>query len=96
MSDKETCKAEGCDKEVRAKGYCDRHYGQWRKGKLPKPRYRGCNAEGCHKPRARRGLCEEHFAKEYPGKKAAAAKEATVAAAPAAATEGGPEPSAGA
>ncbi len=65
MASKGTCKANDCNQEVRAKGYCQRHYRQWRKGKLPKPRYRSCNAEGCHKPRARRGLCTEHFAKEY-------------------------------
>lgn len=65
MGQKGTCKATDCDKEVQAKGYCPRHYRQWRRGKLPKPRYTTCNAEGCRKPRARRGLCQEHFAKEY-------------------------------
>ena len=69
MANKGTCKAAECGKDVRAKGYCDRHYRQWRKGKLAKPRYTSCHAEGCHKPRERRGLCAEHFAKEY-GKKA--------------------------
>ena len=81
MANKGTCKASSCEKEVRAKGYCDRHYRQWRKGALPKARHRSCNAEGCHKARARRGLCAEHFAKEYPGK---AKAEAAAAAAPAA------------
>jgi len=79
MANKGTCKAEGCDGDVRAKGYCPSHYSQWRKGKLPKPRYRSCNADGCHKPRARRGLCTEHFGKEY-GK----AKQPAAEAAPAA------------
>jgi hypothetical protein len=65
MASKGTCKAPECNKEVQAKGYCPRHYRQWRKGKLPKPRYSSCNAEGCHKPQTRRGLCAEHFAKEY-------------------------------
>jgi hypothetical protein len=65
MASKGTCKAPDCNKEVQAKGYCPRHYRQWRKGKLPKPRYKSCNAEGCHKPQTRRGLCAEHFAKEY-------------------------------
>lgn len=76
MANKGSCKAAGCEKGVRAKGYCPRHYGQWRKGKLPKPRHTTCHAEGCHKPRARRGLCLDHFAKEY-GKAKAAAAEAT-------------------
>jgi len=62
---KGNCKKDGCGKEVRAKGYCDRHYRQWRRGKLPKPRYSTCHSEGCRKPRQRRGLCAEHYAKEY-------------------------------
>ena len=78
MGTKGTCKAAECGKDVRAKGYCARHYAQWRRGKLPKPRYRICHAEGCRKPRVRRGLCQDHFAKEYPGK--AAATEAAAAA----------------
>jgi hypothetical protein len=81
MSNKGICKHEGCSGEVKGKGYCDRHYRQWRRGKLAKPRYRTCNAEGCRKPRARRGLCEEHFAKEFPGKAAKAAEAAGEASA---------------
>ena len=72
MASKGNCKAKECGKEVRAKGYCERHYRQWRKGKLGKPRYGACNAESCRKPRVRRGLCAEHFAKEHPGKSKAA------------------------
>lgn len=68
MSNKGTCKAQNCDKDVRAKGYCDRHYSQWRKGKMGKPRHTTCHTEGCTKARSRRGLCVEHFQKEY-GKK---------------------------
>lgn len=65
MANKGTCKAEGCEREVQGKGYCDRHYRQWRRGKMPKPRYKSCHAEGCLKPQDRRGLCAEHLAKEY-------------------------------
>jgi len=75
MANKGTCKAPSCDKEVQAKGYCAQHYSKWRKGELPKPRYKSCNAEGCHKPRLRRGLCAEHFTKEH-GKKSEAAPAA--------------------
>ena len=71
----DTCKADGCEKEIEAKGYCVRHYRQWRKGKLPKPRYKSCNAENCHKPQSRRGLCPEHFAKQYAKSKAQPAAE---------------------
>jgi hypothetical protein len=62
------CKAEKCDKSIRAKGYCDRHYRAWRKGKLGKPRHPSCNETGCGKAPLRRGLCPEHFGKHY-GKK---------------------------
>lgn len=81
---KGTCKSDDCTKEVRAKGYCDRHYRQWRKGKLPKARYSTCHSDGCRKPLARRGLCEEHYAKEY---------ARTPAPTPAASTEAAPEAS---
>lgn len=71
MSNKGTCKAQDCGKDVHAKGYCDQHYRKWRKGVMGKPRYNTCHTEGCRKRRARRGLCEEHHAKEYSGKKTA-------------------------
>jgi hypothetical protein len=79
MGNKGTCKADGCDKEVRAKGYCERHYRQWRKGNLPKPRYKSCHQEGCRKPITRRGLCEEHFAATFSKKKTEAVAEAPAA-----------------
>jgi len=65
MGNKGTCKAENCEKDVQAKGYCPRHYKQWRKGKLGKPRYTTCHAENCRKPRARGGLCTEHYAQTH-------------------------------
>jgi hypothetical protein len=74
-----TCKHEGCEKSADGgKGYCARHYRAWRRGELPKARYKTCRAEGCHKAIAHRGRCEEHWARDYPGKKepAAAAPEA--------------------
>lgn len=74
MSARGTCKVESCGKEARAKGYCDRHYRSWKKGKLGKPRYRTCVEEGCRRPRTRRSLCLEHFGKRY--SRAASAPEA--------------------
>ncbi|MBI3784791.1 MAG: vegetative protein [Deltaproteobacteria bacterium] len=76
---KGTCKAPSCDKEVQAKGYCSRHYSKWRKGNMPKPRYKTCNAENCRKPQERRSLCSEHYAKEY-GKKTETVAAASTAA----------------
>ncbi len=65
MSNKGSCKAANCGKDVRAKGYCDRHYRAWRKGSMGKPRHRSCNEKGCGKAPARRGLCPDHFAKQH-------------------------------
>jgi hypothetical protein len=80
MGSKGTCKADTCDKEVRAKGYCDRHYRRWRKGAMGKPRHRSCNESGCGKAPVRRGLCLDHFNKKH------AKAEAPAAAGEAAAT----------
>jgi hypothetical protein len=72
MAKEGTCKADNCERPVRAKGYCDRHYRKWRKGLMPKPRYRSCTEQGCSKPRARRSLCSEHFEKKTAKKTAEA------------------------
>ncbi len=79
MAETTNCKAESCDKAVRAKGYCDRHYRSWRKGKLAKPRHRSCNEAACGKAPSRRGLFPEHFAKHYAGKPKEAAAAAPAA-----------------
>ena len=57
---KGSCKHEGCSKDVVGKGYCARHYKLWRRGELPKARYKICTAEGCRKPRATGSKCEQH------------------------------------
>ncbi len=76
MVSKGTCRAEGCDKEVRAKGYCDRHYRKWRKGLMGKPRHRSCNEKGCGKAPGRQGLCADHFLKKHTKGAPTAAAEA--------------------
>ena len=76
MGNKGTCKAEKCEKDVKAKGYCERHYAQWRKGKLGKPRYKICHAENCRKPISRRGFCQDHFVAQFSKKKGEAAAPA--------------------
>ena len=68
---KGSCKFEGCSRDVVGKGYCARHYKQWRQGALPKGRYKICTAEACRKPRAVGSKCEEHGK----GKPAVAAAE---------------------
>jgi hypothetical protein len=69
---KASCKFEGCDRQAAGgKGYCERHYAAWKRGKLPKARFKTCRAEGCHKKAVARGRCEEHLARDYPGKRPA-------------------------
>jgi hypothetical protein len=80
MGTKGTCKLDGCEGDVRGKGYCERHYRAWRRGKLPKARYRTCNEDGCHKPVMQRMLCEEHFRSKYVKAKEAEGAPAEAAA----------------
>jgi hypothetical protein len=63
------CKVQGCKRAYRAKGYCRVHYQKWRRGELPKARYKVCSAEECLKPRAHGGLCEEHYQAARKGEK---------------------------
>jgi hypothetical protein len=74
---KGSCKAEGCSGAAVGKGYCTRHYKKWRRGSLPKGRYKICTAEGCRKPRAAAGSrCEEHAKKKSSAGETAAAAPA--------------------
>jgi len=97
MGSKGTCKLDGCEKDVRGKGYCDRHYRAWRRGKLPKPRYSSCNTADCHKPIHLRGVCAEHFQATYvktkPAQAQAPAESGDAAAVTEAAPAEGSEPS---
>ncbi len=67
------CRYEGCAAEADGgKGYCRRHYAAWKRGKLPKARFKTCRVEGCRQRIAQRGRCAEHLARDYPGKSASA------------------------
>jgi hypothetical protein len=57
---KGTCKFEGCSTAAVGKSYCPKHYKQWRRGALPKGRYKICTAEACRKPRAVGSKCQDH------------------------------------
>ena len=71
------CKFEGCGQPAGGgKGYCRRHYAAWKRGKLPKARFKTCRVEGCHKRMADRGRCQEHLARDFPGKRPAEAAAA--------------------
>jgi len=71
MANKGTCKAEGCEKDVVGKGYCTRHYNAWRRGDMPKARYKTCRTQGCRKKQTAAGHCEEHQKKKAAAEAAA-------------------------
>lgn len=78
MANNGTCKAQDCNREVVAKGYCRKHYRLWKLGEMPRPRYKTCTFEKCRKKRVRGSLCEEHWAAKH-GKAAAPATAAPAA-----------------
>ena len=75
------CRSEGCTATATGgKGFCSRHYRKWKRGSMPKARFKTCRVDGCHKQMAARGRCAEHFARDYPGKTKAATEGAEAAA----------------
>jgi len=70
------CKVEKCKGQVRAKGYCPRHFKKWRRGELGKPRYKTCKEENCRKPLYQKGYCEPHYGAWSKSRKARAHSEA--------------------
>ncbi len=81
MAEAQTCRAKDCSRQAYAKRYCRKHYRLWRRGEMPKPRYKTCTFEKCRKKRARGSLCEEHYAtQKRKGAPAAAAPPAAPAA----------------
>ena len=77
VTDGPTCRADKCKQAVRAKGYCRKHYMNWRRGSVgDHHRYKICSKEACRKPRTRGGLCDEHAGVAAPADAAAAAPPA--------------------
>ena len=80
MPSNDACKHDGCKQQATGgKGYCRRHYAAWKRGGLPKGRYKTCRVEGCRKAIVGRGRCQEHMARDYPGKRTGAAEETPAA-----------------
>jgi hypothetical protein len=52
----QTCVIDGCDKKVKAKGWCEYHYNKLR----PKP---PCIIDGCDKRAVTRQMCDMHYAR---------------------------------
>lgn len=64
VSTRGACTAEKCQRPLRAKGYCRKHFLAWRRGILGiHHRYKVCSKEGCRKRREHGGLCAEHAGK---------------------------------
>jgi hypothetical protein len=61
MAEKQNCKAKDCANEVVGKGYCRKHYRLWKRGEMPKARYKICTEEKCRKARFHGSLCEQHY-----------------------------------
>ncbi len=78
MESKSACKAKDCTHEVVAKGYCRKHFRLWKRGEMPRARYKICTFEKCRKKRAHASLCEEHWAAAR-GKAGAGAQAAPAA-----------------
>ncbi len=77
VTDGPTCRADKCKQPVRAKGYCRKHFMNWRRGSVgDHHRYKICSKEACRKPRTKGGLCDEHAGVAAPAEGAAAAPPA--------------------
>lgn len=65
----ETCTMDGCDRPHKARGYCQTHYMQFKRGIMPvgpiKVRIRDkppeCVEDGCHEPVKAKGYCRTHY-----------------------------------
>lgn len=64
---KTVCSVEGCGRPHGAKGYCKRHYMNWRNSGTPQPREAkaGCSVEGCNEKHRANGLCNRHYIAAY-------------------------------
>lgn len=65
----DTCTMEGCDRPHKARGYCQTHYMQFKRGISPVGEIRSrerdklpeCTEEGCVEPVKAKGLCRTHY-----------------------------------
>jgi hypothetical protein len=59
------CDIEGCNEKHRAKGFCGKHYKQWRKGRLgetvPRDGNQGCRVVSCEGRHEAMGFCSKHY-----------------------------------
>ena len=58
------CKVEGCEGDVKARGFCNKHYTRWMKygqTELPPKIIKNCMVEGCDKEVHGKGYCNKHY-----------------------------------
>lgn len=59
-----TCSVPGCDRPVRARGWCNKHWQRWREHGDPEivqTPHDGCSIEGCDRPHWGNGWCNLHY-----------------------------------
>jgi hypothetical protein len=66
-----TCAVEGCMRPLRARGFCEMHYGRFMKDGQPgevesrkRRRLGACDIEDCEREAIARGLCRTHYARQ--------------------------------
>ncbi len=65
----ETCTMEGCERPHKARGYCQTHYMQFKRGITPvgpimvriRDKPPECVEDGCYEPVKAKGLCKMHY-----------------------------------
>lgn len=56
------CKADGCERELKTSGYCNKHYLQvWKYGEIRDVVKKQCIIEGCKKRHYGNGYCSAHY-----------------------------------
>lgn len=62
------CKRSGCNLPVKARGFCNKHYREWREANPERifdwatNRNRKCSVEGCERVAFAKGYCTKHYA----------------------------------
>ncbi len=61
MRETRLCSVDGCVREHKAKGYCNKHYQQITNRVLPEYWIKLCSVEDCTNKHAAKGYCRKHY-----------------------------------